>query len=756
MQESSKKRNRILSASAAVLLAVAFLAASHRAWLQRKVVVSFDLEFAKPSVCQLFYTDSRDLGFWPEQSETAYVKPGGTRAEFVLPVDRLEKIRVDFGNAPGLIRAGSVTVAGSNVRMLDWRNFTIRHDIGSFDVGPDGSVDVIATGGDPYAACPEPVGVEGHWKVRPGRLALFAALLGFAAIGRGFLVSFKREISEKLVFCVFAFGLVVFRAWFSSTIPPYFGASSWDDAWVVNEASFLLRGEWMGLYDDHTLIKGFFGPSVLAASKACGIPFLWSETVLHVAGCVFFLWIMLRFVHNRTFLLFAFAFLLFDPLSFSQDTFQRIYRNGMVLWQLPLAYGGLFMMFRRSREPIQRLAPWALLSGFSLWVFANTREDGIWLVPFVLAAVSLSCIRAWAAGSDRRDRIVRVAACLLPAAILLAGNGILCAVNWRLYGLPLRNDRDAGNYARVVRDLYLIAPDPIDEARLSGPDHSGHYHNIGYSTICKAYDASPALASVRPQLDAAFDAWNAAEGHPGRDLVADHVLFALRKGVAAAGFYESLPSSEEFYETVHRELSGAFATGKLARRRGFSFTPMAAPFRVEFASPAFREWGTALYQTVKFGLARTVLNESGTTIAPGAVPLFERISGNMMPRKDEMAALRPCIDRANCLTASYSDTMPWFFLLAVAGYIVEAVLLFRRSPRMAELLDGWLLATGLLGSILVQTACIGYINATTFFSMYYMYLAPSILSAMLFVVLVAGLGVAAAKPVRSGKRKENT
>ena len=572
---------------------------------------------------------------------------------------------------------------------------------------------------------------------------------------RHFNIAENRESGRlairAFVWMVAAAVLVLLRLVLSEHLPPVFGHSDSDEFWFVNAADFLRQGKWLGDYDQYTLIKGCFGPMVLALSQRVGMSFLHALTLLHIAACVFFTFVASRFSRNRLFLLAAFAFLLFQPLSFACDTFQRVYRNGMSVWQVPLVLGAFGMLPLRSRGPVLRLLLWAFMAGGVLWALLNTREDGIWVAPFALVCVALAAARAWRAENGRRSRILRAAVCLTPLALVLAGNAALCAVNGRVYGLPMRNDRDAGNYAKAMRDLYLIRPNPVDEARLSTPEHAGHYHNVTYDTLCQAYDASPTLRRARPEIDDKLAGWGRGLGEHGRDLYVDHILFALRDGLRDAGLYRSLPETEAFFADVHRELSEAFADGRL-KRRGVSFTAMAAPFRWRCVPRVLREWRGALVEIARSCGARAELVDPAKftrlTARPHMLRAFEGMSGLRMVAPKDWPEVRPFIDRANAVAAVHEAAMPWLLLLALAAHAATGIRFFRSREYTARLRDGWLLATGVLGCLLVHSACIAYMSATTFWATIPDYLAPSIEAAALFIVLAAAVAVGAARESR--------
>lgn len=758
-------KTRWTSPLVAVLLVFLFLFLGRDSYISRSVSITVGVKAPALIACQFFWLENEADFFNQEKSRTILVRPGGVSVAVSIPVERMDGFRVDFGDGSVPVRASAVLVSGTEERILRWHDFRATHDISRFEIDDKGAVDVVASGKDPYAVYGSTLGIRGKLRVNlfvSSCLVFLALLIWWPLAGsQGVLWNPVPRIGESVCtrsFLFLALFLVVFRMALVAQIPPWFGPSGWDDGWFVKAADSLLDGRWFGAYDDHTLIKGCFGPMVLAFSSLLGIPFLAAETGLYILGCAFFVFVVSGLARNRIFLLLSFAILLFNPVSFSLEAWQRVYRNGMTLWLAPLVVGGLFLVCRvASKGSVRLLALWAAVSGIFLWTFENSREDGIWLYPFVLVCLVFSAIRAWRGGRTRKASFMRSLLCFLPFAVLVAGNGSLCFANWCAYGVFLRNDRDAGNYAKAMQDLYLIEPNADDEARLSSPEHAGHYHNIYYSTLCKAYEASPTLASARRGIDAAIDGWARGQGYTERDLRLDHMLFAIRRGVWMSGYYCSLVSSEEFFGNVHTELSEAFSSGRL-RRRGFSITPMAAPFRWSFVPRIFHEWRGALLRLMEFGEARPRIVAPGLNASPESIPLFERMSCSTMPSNDSKGAISSSIDRAQALARTYASVVRWVIPLALFSFLFLTGFGVVRTTGRKCLFDWWLLAVGILASILVHCACIAYVSATTFWASHHQYMAASYQSVLLFVVVVAGLvlravGLGGEEPAEEGNEK---
>lgn len=93
----------------------------------------------------------------------------------------------------------------------------------------------------------------------------------------------------RVLFYIGAAVLLVLRLALVERLPAYIvGNAPHDDLWMVQKASYILAGQWMGPYDQYTLIKGAFSPLFLAACRGLGLSFMETNTVLYCAASLIF------------------------------------------------------------------------------------------------------------------------------------------------------------------------------------------------------------------------------------------------------------------------------------------------------------------------------------------------------------------------------------------------------------------------------------------------------------------------------------
>lgn len=346
-----------------------------------------------------------------------------------------------------------------------------------------------------------------------------------------------------------------------------------DDGWVFTKAMSIMNGHWLGSYDHFTLIKGPFSPFFMAISSYLGIAFTDANTILYICACLFFINAIRPIIKNRLSLFLMLLVLLFNPITFGFDTGQRIYRNGMGQWQILFILSSMIGIYLRRNSTWMTNKWFAIVGGLCFGAFILTREDSLWLYPFVWVS---SIVTALALYFDRNRNKTSYLTPFVP--ILISYTVVFCfsVVNYVYYGKFLINDRSGGAYALVAADLYAIAPNADDEKLYTSEVYKDQYISIYKSTMEKAFSVSPTLNLAANEIRTAIDAWGGWGNNKTGQLFTDHMLFALRDGVFLYGLYKNLEETEAYYEKVHAELQAAFKQGKLTKR-GFTLSPLIKP-----------------------------------------------------------------------------------------------------------------------------------------------------------------------------------
>src|SRR6266851_2276585 len=205
--------------------------------------------------------------------------------------------------------------------------------------------------------------------------------------------------TEIVLFRVAIGALVLLRLWLGSRLHVTPKVAPHDDLLFLDQAKALLDGQWLGKLDALTLIKGPFYPLFIAATQVAGIRLIAAEQWFYVASCGLFAVALTPWVPSRWGRALAFAVLAFNPMSFATDPATRVIREGIYpALTLAVLACSIGLVARIHRSLAVRTA-WALGLGFALSAFWLTREEGIWIVPSLLALASIAVLqlRGWPA-----------------------------------------------------------------------------------------------------------------------------------------------------------------------------------------------------------------------------------------------------------------------------------------------------------------------------------------------------------------------
>ena len=388
-----------------------------------------------------------------------------------------------------------------------------------------------------------------------------------------------------------------------------------DDFLMVRYAESMLQGLWLGEFRGATLTKVVGYSAYLAIMSKLGIPYSLGNTVFYCLCVLLFCMALYKLFPNLYVAFFMYVYMLFSPIMLNKDAIQKIYRAGFqssVTLLLIAAIIGVYGTILRGQHVVRTIL-WSILASVSLTVFWFTKEDGIWLVPFVVCGLGIAAVvlftgdnkpsvgyGVWSgtgagggdgfsrgrnkpsgstgvfgAGSGRgrnkpsagagagfgggraaRSKAYVITCCIcfvLPAVSLVAASFAIRFTNNRHYGEFAVTDRNDTYYSKVMSDLYHI--DDGQQPLLIWLSRDG---------LEKAFEVSPALAETKPYIDGMYQgSWAVTTDG---EMHGDGIYWALREAVEANGLYEKGGAVvNEYYKKVHEELTAAFKDGRLPK-----------------------------------------------------------------------------------------------------------------------------------------------------------------------------------------------
>ena len=205
-------------------------------------------------------------------------------------------------------------------------------------------------------------------------------------------------------FIIFGLGAAAtaLRIFIGYGIPVYLrGQYMADDFLMVRYAESMLQGLWLGEFRGATLTKVVGYSAYLAIMSKLGIPYSLGNTVFYCLCVMLFCMALYKLFPNLYVAFFMYVYLLFSPIMLNKDAIQKIYRAGFqssVTLLLIAAIIGVYGTILRGQHVVRTIL-WSLLASVSLTVFWFTKEDGIWLVPFVVCGLGIAAVVLFTGGN---------------------------------------------------------------------------------------------------------------------------------------------------------------------------------------------------------------------------------------------------------------------------------------------------------------------------------------------------------------------
>jgi hypothetical protein len=384
----------------------------------------------------------------------------------------------------------------------------------------------------------------------------------------------KRLASHRLVrtewLWLIAVALVLFQLWLVSAQTIYaIGGAEVDDALFVNLTKHLLRGDWLGPYNQYTLAKGPMYSLFMAGVFLSGVPLFIAQQLLYVVACGLLCRALRPLVRSEIVRLGLFAVLLFNPITYCGTVTLRVQRQNIVPALVLLIIAGLVALYARRDAAKRKLVPWSVLTGIALGAFWLTREEAVWLIPTVGLMWGTAILAVWL---DRApDRKARIAVFLIPGILWTASVGTIASINWRYYGVFTTCEFRQSDFKAAIGSLLRIHP------RQFRP-----FLPITRELRERAYAVSPTFAELRPYFEGSLgESWakvsfEASHIPPSeREIPVGWHIWAIREAVIASGHGKTGAEAMAFYAQMAREINDACDRGLIE----------AGPHRTGFLSP---------------------------------------------------------------------------------------------------------------------------------------------------------------------------
>ena len=457
---------------------------------------------------------------------------------------------------------------------------------------------------------------------------------------------------------------------------PY--GSSFDDVLYVRIATFLAHGQWLGPFDQLTLLKGPAYPAFIALTYRSGVPLKIGEQLTYllsaaaVAGCV---WMTMR---RRAAALVVYVVLALDPVNF--DSYNaRVLRDG---WYASLSVLFVATFFLAAFGAITHvrlrwLIPVSVTAGLGGAAFWLCREEGVWIVPSILLIAfglpSCLLVRWWC--SRPRTRPTGSRALLLGGrlGLVLAIVGValvtpivaVTAGNSSHYGAGLTNDLVSGQFARAYADWRRVqAGSPTAATPLVRAQREAVYQISSAARQLEPFLEDPGSPGMRASCRILA---------PCGELAGVVVVFALRDAAANAGHFRSEADVQTFFGELDAQIDAGCTSGQLSCTARL---PTEIQSIQHLSAGAF---STYLWHLGGMTLASTGFDDPPNTLDPlgsgKSRVLFTQIIRGMPPSEraagDQMSHFTANAWPYRLVSDLYRVLLPVLLMIALVGLVLS-------------------------------------------------------------------------------------
>ena len=382
-----------------------------------------------------------------------------------------------------------------------------------------------------------------------------------------------------LIICLIIISL--FKIHITNKLPIMaFPAQVYDDGLMVTLAKNLIEKNWLGTYNSNTLVKGVGFPVFLAIIKSLNISYIFSINILYTLACLYFIYSIKDDIKNNSLRILIFVLMLFNPVSSAEYTFQRVYRNSIGLFQTIFIFSAIYIIWKNKFDNIKKLLPHIFIASINTMFLWHSREDGIWIMPFLIVSLLLisiciivNCILSKNQTNKIKlliNKIAKSVLVLMPIWILIISTFTIKIINYKYYGMFI--ERESETYLNKVTTAFYSVKAYDEIPRVDNTREK----------VNRIYEVSETLESIKPNLENSLDVWANYSADPkAKEVENGWFGWALKYAALTAGKYFTPVEANEFFHQIYDEIESALEEGKLEKEPNV-ISSMLPPFREEY------------------------------------------------------------------------------------------------------------------------------------------------------------------------------
>lgn len=522
----------------------------------------------------------------------------------------------------------------------------------------------------------------------------------------------------------------VTKLWLTSAFAIYGESQAMhDDAHFVYQAETLLSGEWLGPYNQFTLIKGPGFSFWIVLLHLLKTPLLLGQSAFYIILSVCFAFAVKKYSHSQLVATLSFIFLVFYL-----EIIPRVTREGLYI----LLTFGIFVTAFWCLYYLTNSKKWFILNllslGFFFSLFWITREEGIWILPSLGIMLLFSFYQIYINRTfSIQEKLSRVCGLCLP--ILIFGLTILLIklINHHYYQSFNVTDMNDGSFLGAYGRLTRVIP---PKHKLLVP--------VTKDTRNMIYNQSSAFRLLHNQLE--NSGWSETNCSGGGlqtcgEMTGGKFIWAFRDAVANAGFYQNSEITRKFYKQLRNEIDYGCAIHALEcypKRKTLS--PVINRQDIPIIINSFYRGIQYLFLLENLNLKNLAGHFFKTS--SGTVEYLDRfkqmIQGEFAPldsasnlhEYQQQKLFSPQYQVYATLTKIYRAIWPWFLISALLCFCLSCIICILQKTIDRAIIFSF----SLLVAIITRIIILAIIDATSFWGINELYMSPIFPLTIVFII----------------------
>lgn len=299
--------------------------------------------------------------------------------------------------------------------------------------------------------------------------------------------------------------------------------------------------------------------------------------MLYITACLFVVYSLKKVIKDKKILIIILTFLLFNPISYSSELFQRLYRNSILHIELLFLLGTTINIIVSKKNNVFNY----IFLGFIISIMFLTKEDTIWAKLILLIIIIYKLYKNF--------KFKNICINLIPILIIILNLNIVSYINYKKYNIYTYNELTNSYF----KDAYIKILQIKDDEKIEKIA-------IPKSTFYKLADNSKVFGFSREQIDNLYLLY----GGEDKEIPNSNIIWMFRTWIYDVHKFKNGREANEYFYNLSEEIEELFKEGKLEKEFVFPSVFMNPP-SLDDIKQLPKNFAKTIYYTLTYKNIRT-------------------------------------------------------------------------------------------------------------------------------------------------------